>query len=114
MIAEFTATPLFAAWPFWVLALDPTADNRAIERAYQKCISSLQLKIPGAQEFMTPLGVRPRDEFLLREARAILTNPDSRALAEFWYLAPEAAPAAHTEPTSAPAAYDWHKILRTL
>jgi hypothetical protein len=45
MTTEFSATPVFSAWPFWVLEINPAADNRAIEKAYQKLVNSLQLKI---------------------------------------------------------------------
>ena len=114
MISEFTVSPLFSAWPFWVLEIDPTADNRSIERAYQKIANSLQLKIPKAAEFMTPLGLRLRDEFALREARAILTNPQLRALAEFWYFSPHSpqAPDAPAE-VSGGGAINWQMVLRT-
>ncbi len=113
MSAEFTNTPLFSAWPFWVLELDPAADNRSIERAFQKLTSSLQLNIANAKNYMTPLGLRPRDEFLLREARAILTNPDQRALAEFWYMPAQVQAAAPTEQVDAKPNLDWRNILRT-
>lgn len=119
MISEFTATPLFSAWPFWVLEIDPTADNRSIERAYQKIANSMQLKIPKAAEFITPLGLRLRDEFVLREARAILTNPELRAVAEFWYLVPQSPQehAEHAAQTQLGASegnvINWQSVLRT-
>ncbi len=113
MSTEFTVTPLFAAWPFWVLELEPAADNRSIERAFQKITSSLQLNIPNAKDYMTPLGLRQRDEFLLREARAILTNPDQRVLAEFWYIPPQQQGQAPIINEAEPAPLDWCSILRT-
>jgi hypothetical protein len=112
MITEFSTTPVFCAWPFWVLELDPTADNRVIEKAYQKIVNSLQLKIAKAEQFMTPLGVRVRDEFMLREARAILTDPDKRVLAEFWYI-PAAQLSVQIQGNSEHAeAINWHAVLR--
>ncbi|MFO1370298.1 MAG: hypothetical protein U1F46_14995 [Marinagarivorans sp.] len=119
MLAEFTATPLLSGWPFWVLELDPTADNRSIERAYQKITSSLQLKIAKAEEFNTPLGVRIRDEYLLREAKALLINPHSRVLAEFWYVAPDCLAQSlkkehdSAEPNRAGSEINWRQALRT-
>lgn len=113
MDALFTSNPVLSAWPFWILQIDPSADNRAIEKAYQKINNSLMLTIPNAQMFITPLGQQIRDEFNLREARSILTNPNTRLVAEFWYL-----PAEPLAPTNLAAAentaetrIDWCKVL---
>lgn len=119
MLAEFTATPLLSGWPFWILELDPTADNRSIERAYQKINGSLSLKIAKAEEFNTPLGLRIRDEYALREAKALLSNPNSRALAEFWYLPPDCLALAPLHDNNSPAPntaggeINWRQVLRT-
>jgi hypothetical protein len=126
MNAEFTSTPLFVAWPFWVLEINPDADSRVVEKAYQKINNSLQLKIPNTHLFPTPLGVRERDEFVLREARALLADPQKRLLAEFWYMPPAPmstqSPAAQPSSTLAPIelapinsaadGIDWLRVLR--
>lgn len=115
MDALFTSNPVLSAWPFWILELDPSADNRSIEKAYQKINGSLMLKIPNADIFITPLGPQTRDEFNLREARSILTNPNTRLVAEFWYL-----PAIPIVPSTLAAAentsktnIDWCTVLGT-
>ncbi|HEY6530032.1 MAG TPA: hypothetical protein VIZ65_15185 [Cellvibrionaceae bacterium] len=112
MTTEFSATPVFSAWPFWVLEIDPTADNRAIEKAYQKLVNSLQLKIANTEQFMTPLGLRVRDEFMLREARAVLTDPDKRVLAEFWYMPAEQLAVQAKPDLVNEQPINWHSVLK--
>lgn len=112
MIQEFINKPLYAAWPFWALELEPGADNKAIERAYAKLTGAIKLQVPGANTFKSPLGTHTRDEFLLRDARANLTNPETRIIAEFWYVSPTAYITENI--TSQKAHLDWKKMLRTI
>jgi hypothetical protein len=113
MDALFTSNPVLSAWPFWILQIDPSADNRSIEKAYQKINNSLMLKIPNAEIFITPLGQQTRDEFNLREARSILTNPNTRLVAEFWYLPAEPIAAASLSGSedTAKTSVDWCREL---
>ena len=92
MTPVFTDSGLDNAWPFWVLGLDIHASNSDIEKAAQTLSAKLKLGAPGAALFDTPVGQRKRDEFLVREAKAALQNPDTRLLAEFWYLSPNEKP----------------------
>lgn len=112
MIQEFINKPLYSSWPFWVLELEPGADNKAIEKAYAKLTGAIKLQIPGADFFQSPLGIHARDEFLLRDAKANLTNPETRILAEFWYI--PVTP--HTTENSTPqnTQVDWKKMLGTI
>jgi hypothetical protein len=118
MIQEFTNHPLYSCWPFWALELQPDADTRTIEKAYTKILGLLKLQIPDADKFATPVGPQIRDEFLLRDAKAILLDPEKRALAEFWYVSPGISqPLVPTEnpTTSEPIpAPDWKKLLKTI
>ncbi|PCK08044.1 MAG: hypothetical protein COA42_11150 [Alteromonadaceae bacterium] len=88
MIPEFTDNPLFSAWPFWVLELTPEAKNSEIEKAARDILAKINFKVPGADEFQTPIGKSTRDDYLLREAKSALQNPKVRLLAEFWFVSP--------------------------
>ena len=112
MIPEFINKTLYSAWPFWVLELDVTADNKAIEKAYAKLTGSIKLQVPGADIFKSPRGNYARDEFLLRDARAHLINPETRILAEFWYVLPMSATQENV--SSENIAVDWKKMLGTI
>jgi len=117
MIQEFTSHPLYSCWPFWALELEPTADTRAVEKSCAKILGLLKLQIPDADKFATPAGIQTRDEFLLRDAKAILLDPEKRAVAEFWYVSATANYSPHpASPDTAPAAVavDWKKLLKTL
>lgn len=118
MTPEFTSHPLYSCWPFWALELEPSADTRAVEKAYTKLLGLLKLQIPHAEQFASPVGIQTRDEFLLRDAKAILLDPERRAVAEFWYVPPDVSKAiTSTEPdiSAEPVqAVDWKKLLGTL
>lgn len=118
MTPEFTSHPLYACWPFWALELEPDADARAVEKAYTKILGLLKLQIADADKFATQVGTQIRDEFLLRDAKAILQDPEKRVLAEFWYVPPQAIQSVSASPpdktTQPPGILDWKKLLNTL
>lgn len=117
MIQEFISHPLYSCWPFWALELETDADTRAVEKAYAKILGLLKLQIPNADTFATPAGQHIRDEFLLRDAKAILLDPEKRAIAEFWYVPPgmNTVIPAETNTSGEPAmAPDWKKLLNTI
>lgn len=118
MTPEFTSHPLYSCWPFWALELDASADTRSVEKAYAKILGLLKLQIPDAEKFATPVGTQTRDEFLLRDAKAILLDPEKRGVAEFWYVPPDVAGTTTSATSDAPGEpaldVDWKKLLKTL
>jgi hypothetical protein len=44
--------------------------------------------VSNADRYKTPMGMRKRDEFLIREAKSSLQDHSSRLLAELWYYPP--------------------------
>ena len=76
----------YLAWPFWLLGLEPSASNSDIEKAAREIEAKIQFKVPNAERYKTPFGDFNRDSFEIREAKAALQEPNSRLLAEFWYL----------------------------
>lgn len=90
MTPAFSDNPVLSAWPFWVLELTPSASLSEVNRAARELAGKLALKMAGAAEYLTPDGVMQRDEFLIREAQAVLITPERRLLAEFWYVPPTA------------------------
>lgn len=85
MIPEFTDQPLYSAWPFWVLELTPEASAIDIERQARELVNKLKFKLPGVEYYLSPLGKKTRDEYLIREAKSKLQDPKDRLLAEFWH-----------------------------
>jgi hypothetical protein len=98
MIPAFSENPLYGGWPFWALGLTPQCGTRDIEHAFRDIQARLTMQIKGADAFAIPGGSAPRDEFLLREAKARLLDPAKRLLCEFWYLPPQAVAAAASGP----------------
>lgn len=88
MIPEFSEDPRYAAWPFWVLELTPTASASEIEKAARDISAKLKFGVAGVERFALPLGDAVRDEYLVREAKALLQDPARRLQAEFWYVTP--------------------------
>lgn len=89
MIPEFTSSPRYSCWPFWVLELNCEATASDIEKAARDLIAKIQLGVAGVEQFATPVGFRQRDQYLIREAKALLQNPETRLLGEFWYVDPQ-------------------------
>lgn len=88
MTQAFINSQAHSAWPFWVLELSPSAKNVDILKAANVISAKLELNSSGANKFITPDGIRTRDLFIVREAKAKLLDPASRLLAEFWYIEP--------------------------
>lgn len=88
MIPEFSEDPRYAAWPFWVLELTPAASASDIEKAARDISAKLKFGVAGVERFPLPLGDAMRDEYLVREAKALLQDPARRLQAEFWYVTP--------------------------
>ena len=115
MTQEFINNQLYAAWPFWVLELETSADNREIEKAYAKLSGAIKLQLPRAEFYNSPLGNHSRDEFLLRDARSLLINPETRILAEFWYISPTAKiKNSETISEETKTSINWKKLLGTI
>lgn len=109
MNPESTNNPVGLAWPFWVLEIGPSDDSKKMERSYKRLENSLKLSVEGAEFYQSPRGCFPRDEFLLREARSILLDPEKRILAEYWYLDPKSVLQSNDKDV---AAQDWKKLLK--
>lgn len=88
MIPEFSEDPRYAAWPFWMLELTPAASASDIEKAARDISAKLKFGVAGVERFALPLGDAVRDEYLVREAKALLQDPARRLQAEFWYVTP--------------------------
>lgn len=89
MDPEYIDNPLYCSWPFWVLELPPTSKTLDIEKSAREIAAKIEFGAPGADQYATPVGVKKRDEFLVREAKFKLQDPKARLLAEFWYLDPK-------------------------
>jgi len=89
MIQAYINLPHWQCWPFWALELTPDASMSDIEKSVRDLNAKIQFGFEGAEKFKTPLGLFDRDEYLLRDAKAKLQNPEDRLKAEFWYIAPE-------------------------
>ncbi|WP_226664353.1 hypothetical protein [Microbulbifer aggregans] len=107
MIPAFFNNPAASGWPFWVLQLTPAASLNDVNRAARDLAGKLTLQLDGAGEYSTPVGVMQRDEFLIREAQAVLIDPERRLLAEFWYLPP--VPACEEQSEKAVTAEQWRE-----
>jgi len=100
MNQEFINNPLYSAWPFWVLELSPTSTLADVEKSANELIGKLKFGVEAATWFKTPDGTNTRDEYLVREAKSRLQNPNERILAEFWYVNPEEINPTNTESNS--------------
>jgi hypothetical protein len=80
--------------PFYVLGLRPTAGRMEIEREGQKLLGMLELRIASAATYPTPVGPGARTPEKVREAMALLRDPERRLAHELW---------ARLDPTPEPA-----------
>jgi len=78
--------------PFHVLELAPDCSRAEIERAGQKLLAMLELKLAGADGYVTPLGAGRRDPAKVREAMAELRDPQRRLVHELWAMGPNDEP----------------------
>ncbi|WP_250461813.1 hypothetical protein [Microbulbifer litoralis] len=111
MAPAFSDNPALSGWPFWVLELTPSASLNEVNRAAREIAGKLALQMDGAGEYPTPAGVMSRDEFLVREAQAVLIDPQRRLLAEFWYLPPAAPAEEDDEHRETATADQWRRHL---
>lgn len=88
MVQEFSKSPVWQCWPFWVLGVTPKAKNADIEKAANDITAKLNFGVEAASVFITPEGEKKRDEYLVREAKSKLQDSTDRLIAEFWYIDP--------------------------
>lgn len=110
MTPAFSKLPALSAWPFWVLELTPSSSQQDVEKACREITGKLTLNMSGADSFTTPNGIMCRDSYLVREARAMLIDPDRRLLAEFWYV-PPTKPSANLDERKTPTASQWRSYF---
>ncbi|MCC6551562.1 MAG: hypothetical protein IT372_00895 [Polyangiaceae bacterium] len=70
--------------PFYVLGLRPSAGRMEIEREGQKLLGMLELRIASAATYPTPVGPGARTPEKVREAMALLRDPERRLAHEVW------------------------------
>ena len=74
--------------PFLILEIVPGSSGLEIERQGKKILGMLELEIPGAGAYESPLGSRKRDKDLVRQAVSELRDPLRYHFHAFWYLEP--------------------------
>ena len=114
--SEETAGDRLASNPFFVLGLAASASATEIEREGQKLIGMLELGLPAAATYPTPLGKRARTVDLVRSAMAELRDPQRRLRHELWLpegelsgSAPDPLAASATPWRGARAAFGWER-----
>jgi hypothetical protein len=78
----------FAENPFYVLGVRRDCTRAEFERAAQRLLSELELRVAAATTYSTPLGPQPRDADRVRRAAAELRDPARRAWHEIWASLP--------------------------
>ncbi|MBM4280318.1 MAG: hypothetical protein FJ137_06015 [Deltaproteobacteria bacterium] len=73
--------------PFFVLALPVTATALEVERQGRKWLAMLELDLPSARTYATPLGRRLRTPDAVRAAMRALNDPAQRPTFEPWAAA---------------------------
>jgi hypothetical protein len=70
--------------PFYVIGVRPGASRVEIEREGQKLLGMLELKLASAATYPTPVGPGARTADKVRQAMAVLRDPERRLLHEVW------------------------------
>ncbi|MBL9041598.1 MAG: hypothetical protein JNM83_08355 [Myxococcales bacterium] len=84
--------------PFYVLGVRPDCTRAELEREGQKLLGMLELGLPAAKKYQTPIGEAERTPELLRVAMAELRDPHKRLLHEVWAQLPAETLAAEPNP----------------
>jgi len=92
----------FVENPFYVLGVRPDCTRAELEREGQKLLGMLEIGLPSAKKYPTPLGEAERSPELVRQAMAELRDPHKRLLHELWAQLP-AEPLSMEPSTSDPA-----------
>jgi hypothetical protein len=99
----------FAQNPFCVRGVPRDCTRAEFERAAQRLLAELELKVATAATYMTPLGPQPRDADRVRRAAAELRDPMRRVWHEIWASVPigDASRKESPPPPSALRALGW-------
>lgn len=74
--------------PFYVLGVRPDCSRAEMEREGQKLLGMLEIGLPAAKKYKTPLGETERTPEMVRQAMAELRDPQRRLLHELWAQLP--------------------------
>ena len=74
--------------PFYVLGVRPDCSRAEMEREGQKLLGMLEIGLPAAKKYKTPLGEAERTPEMVRQAMAELRDPQRRLLHELWAQLP--------------------------
>ena len=78
----------FVENPFYILGVRPSCTRAEMEREGQKLLGMLELGLPVAKKYKTPLGDAERTPEMVRQAMAELRDPNRRLLHELWAQLP--------------------------
>lgn len=94
--------------PFYVLGLRPDCSRAEVEREGQKLLGMLELGMPAASHYRSPVGRYPRSPEQVREAMAELRDPQRRLVHELWAAleTPDAASADAGPTPAGPEAFE--------
>jgi hypothetical protein len=70
--------------PFFVLEVDLQASRAEVERAGQRLLGLLAIGSAGIERYQTPFGPAIRDADMVRQALAVLRDPQERVFQELW------------------------------
>lgn len=74
--------------PFYVLGVRPDCSRAEMEREGQKLLGMLEVGLPTAKKYKTPLGEAERSPEMVRQAMAELRDPQKRLIHELWAQLP--------------------------
>ncbi len=78
----------FVENPFYVLGVRPDCSRAEMEREGQKLLGMLEIGLPTAKKYKTPLGEAERSPEMVRQAMAELRDPQKRLIHELWAQLP--------------------------